>query len=107
MYRSQVLKSSRFRLFNLKTKECSTFCGIPNSNGFKNGSFEESQFSSPIGIVYSSHRNCCYLSEQGNHLIRIIDLKNKTVSNLVGKPETKGSSGNLMCVCEKKRRLMN
>jgi thiol-disulfide isomerase/thioredoxin len=51
--------------------------------GLEDGSFEETAFNKPQGVVYRDKK--VYVADTGNHAIREIDLKNKTVKTIAGK----------------------
>lgn len=51
-------------------------------NGFRDGNFENAEFSMPEGMLYSAGR--LYVADSGNHSIRLINFKEKTVSTIVG-----------------------
>lgn len=50
--------------------------------GKKDGSFTDAEFFRPQGIAY--HNDILYIADTENHLIREIDLKNKTVKTIAG-----------------------
>ncbi len=50
--------------------------------GFKDGSFEESQFNLPQGIAF--HKSKLYVADTENHAIRLIDFTTKEVKTIAG-----------------------
>jgi DNA-binding beta-propeller fold protein YncE len=53
--------------------------------GKKDGTFENSQFDDPQGMAFNG--DLVYVADRKNHLIRLIDLKAKTVSTVAGNGE--------------------
>jgi hypothetical protein len=56
--------------------------GIPNNNGYQDGQMLYSLFSSPTRMAFDSKRNCLYVSERSNGLIRILDFNSDQVKTL-------------------------
>lgn len=56
--------------------------------GSNNGSFAEATFDHPQGVALAEEK--LYVADTENHLIRVIDLKEKTVSTLAGTGEQAG-----------------
>ena len=54
-------------------------------SGFEDGDFSQAQFRSPQGILF--HEQKLYVTDTGNHALRVIDFKTKQVSTLVGNGE--------------------
>jgi DNA-binding beta-propeller fold protein YncE len=52
------------------------------AEGKKDGSFSDAEFFRPQGIAYNN--DVLYIADTENHLIREIDLKNKTVKTIAG-----------------------
>lgn len=50
--------------------------------GSENGSFEEASFNRPQGVAFLNDK--LYIADTENHLLRMADLKKKTVSTLAG-----------------------
>ncbi len=50
--------------------------------GFEDGSFEAASFRSPQGLLYDSGK--LYVADSGNHALRLINFKEKTVTTLIG-----------------------
>ncbi len=50
--------------------------------GFEDGSFEKAKFNHPQGIARK--RDILYIADTGNHTIRLVDLKQKTVKTIAG-----------------------
>ncbi len=50
--------------------------------GFKDGSFEEARFASPQGLLFKD--GLLYVADTGNHALRLVDFKNRTVTTLAG-----------------------
>lgn len=55
--------------------------------GRTDGSFSEASFFRPQGVAFDSLRNCLYVADTENHLICKPDLKDKTVSTVLGRGE--------------------
>ncbi len=58
--------------------------------GRTDGSFADARFFRPQGVAFDSKRNYLYVADTENHLIRKADLKDKTVTTILGSGE-KGS----------------
>jgi DNA-binding beta-propeller fold protein YncE len=50
--------------------------------GATNGSFDRASFNHPQGLAYDDDK--LYVADTGNHLIRLIDLRSRTVSTIAG-----------------------
>ena len=50
--------------------------------GFKNGSYAEAEFDHPQGMALAG--DTLYVADTENHLLRVVDLKSRTVSTLAG-----------------------
>lgn len=59
--------------------------------GRADGRFSDASFFRPQGVAFDLLRNCLYVADTENHLIRKADLKDKTVATISGSGE-KGSS---------------
>lgn len=53
------------------------------AGGYQDGPLEQAKFNEPSGIALDAQGNL-YVSDAGNHLIRYIDLTNKTVTTVAG-----------------------
>ncbi len=60
--------------------------------GRGDGSFTEAEFFRPQGIAVDSQRNCVYVADTENHLIRKADLKARTVTTVLGSGEKGGTN---------------
>lgn len=69
----------------LKENRIETLCGNEWS-GYRNGSFEDALFNVPFDLVFNPKTQELYVSDSDNHVIRILSLKDKTVSTLCGTP---------------------
>jgi thiol-disulfide isomerase/thioredoxin len=52
--------------------------------GKTDGSFEKAQFDDPQGMALSADGNILYVADRRNHLLRAVDLKDKTVKTIAG-----------------------
>lgn len=55
--------------------------------GRADGRFSEASFFRPQGVAFDSKKNCLYIADTENHLIRMADLKDKTVTTILGSGE--------------------
>jgi len=61
------------------------FIEIGSGNrGLRDGTFEQAQFDGPQGLLYDSKNNSLYVADTHNHVIRKIDLNEKTVTTIIG-----------------------
>lgn len=65
-----------------KTRACQTFAGT-GKPGHKDGKLTDAQFDEPSGISYGAGK--LFVADTNNHAIRVIDLKDGTVSTLIVK----------------------
>lgn len=73
----------------LKDKKVESLCGT-GKKGYKDGSFDEATFTYPWNIVWNTEMQELYVSDCYNHIIRVLSLKNRTVSTLCGTPGVRG-----------------
>lgn len=73
----------------LDERRVETLCGN-GKEGYKNGSLVESMFCYPCDITFNSLTEELYVSDEYNHIIRAISLKDKKVRTLCGTPGDKG-----------------
>ncbi|MBD2294990.1 redoxin domain-containing protein [Anabaena sphaerica FACHB-251] len=52
--------------------------------GVTDGSFEESQFSTPQGMAYDAESKILYVADTGNHTLRQIDIQRQIVETIAG-----------------------
>ena len=52
--------------------------------GATDGDYETARFRSPQGMALDAARNCLYVADTGNHLVRRIDLETQTVTTVAG-----------------------
>ena len=52
--------------------------------GHADGPFVVTRFNSPQGLAYSSEKNCVFVCDTTNHVIRCIDLTKFLVSTIAG-----------------------
>lgn len=71
------------RRIMLDEKRVETLCGN-GKRGYRDESFEESEFHDPFDIVFNPSTQELYVSDMWNHVIRVLSLKNKTVRTLWG-----------------------
>ncbi len=50
--------------------------------GSKDGAFDQASFNSPQGLAYA--KDCLFVCDTGNHLIRSVDLNSKKVTTIAG-----------------------
>jgi len=62
------------------SKHCSTLAGVGKAF-LKDGDFSEAGFSEPGGVCLSG--NQLYVADTNNHCVRIMDLHNRTVRQVV------------------------
>jgi hypothetical protein len=79
---------------NHKIIECDTTGKLiqtigTGNKGSENGSFETAAFFAPRGLAWDSANNALYVADTFNSLIRKIDFKSQTVTNLAGNLEHK------------------
>ncbi len=55
--------------------------------GRRDGAFGEAEFYRPQGLAFDPARNRLYVADTENHLIRMADLKEKTVTTIAGSDE--------------------
>lgn len=73
--------------------EVTTIAGGPDKEGYEDGPVSQAKFKSPHGVAYDMKNNKVYVSEAGNHVIRVISLSDDgehQVSTLAGIPGTPG-----------------
>jgi thiol-disulfide isomerase/thioredoxin len=61
--------------------------------GSADGDFARAEFSRPQGLIHDRMRDCIYVADTGNHLIRQIDIAEKQVTTLLGTGRQAGFSG--------------
>lgn len=66
-----------------------TLCGN-GEEGHRDGTFEEARFHTPTDIEFNYESEELYVTDLGNHVIRAVSLKDKTVRTLCGIPGVKG-----------------
>ncbi|MBD2079556.1 thioredoxin-like domain-containing protein [Leptolyngbya sp. FACHB-17] len=54
------------------------------NSGLLDGEFDQAQFSAPQGMTFDRTNQLLYVADTGNHTIRCVDLKAKTVSTIAG-----------------------
>ncbi len=57
------------------------------THGFQDGAFAEARFVRPRGMAISANGRWLYVADTGNHAVRRIDLRRKTVKTLTGTGE--------------------
>ncbi|MGV3630667.1 MAG: T9SS type A sorting domain-containing protein [Bacteroidota bacterium] len=73
----------RIRKINTSTNQVTTVAGTGTA-GFANGSSANSQFSYPAGLAVSADGSVLYVADNGNSMIRKIDLNSNMVTTLAG-----------------------
>lgn len=58
--------------------------------GFVDGEGAEARFMSPIAVVIDDDGRTAYLTDLGNHAVRVVDLVDRVVRTLVGGPMSEG-----------------
>jgi hypothetical protein len=72
----------------MQKRVVTTIAGTPRSgSGYING--REAQFNSPNGLAYRN--GTLYVADTGNKAIRVLDLKTKIVTTLIGGPDVKSN----------------
>jgi len=63
--------------------------------GSADGSFEDCSFFRPQGVAFDQKRDCLYVADTENHLLRKADLKGRVVTTLAGRenPESQHPAG--------------
>ncbi|MCE3297287.1 MAG: hypothetical protein K0R65_3001 [Crocinitomicaceae bacterium] len=74
---------NRIRRINTSTNQVTTVAGTGTS-GFANGNVSAAQFSYPSGLAISADGNILYVADNGNSMIRKIDLNANMVTTLAG-----------------------
>ena len=64
-----------------KSKQCTTLAGSGTS-GLVDGPFEHAQFSEPGGLSLDSSGRNLFVADTNNHVIRVLDLAEKTVTQV-------------------------
>lgn len=77
------------RKIGLEDRKVETLCGS-GKGGYADGPFEEAMFSVPNDVALNLNTQELYVSDTQNHIVRVLSLKNKTVSTLCGIPKEKG-----------------
>lgn len=94
-----VALSARNQIALIDTKgSLKVIAGDPKKiAGAKDGSALTAQFRSPEGLALDETNKKLYISDRGNHLIRVLDLAKASVSTLAGsgKPGNKDDTGTL------------
>ncbi|EKR82646.1 hypothetical protein [Leptospira interrogans] len=76
------LSNHTIRKINLNSGTVSTLSG--GISGYLDGDLASARFKSPLGIAYNRKMNSLLAADIQDHRIRKIDLKNSTVSTLLG-----------------------
>eukprot|EP00735_Rhodelphis_limneticus_P011963 TRINITY_DN5129_c0_g1::TRINITY_DN5129_c0_g1_i1::g.29308::m.29308 TRINITY_DN5129_c0_g1::TRINITY_DN5129_c0_g1_i1::g.29308 ORF type:complete len:355 (-),score=-21.76,sp/Q8BZW8/NHLC2_MOUSE/24.18/1e-07,NHL/PF01436.16/2.2e+03,NHL/PF01436.16/0.00077,NHL/PF01436.16/24,NHL/PF01436.16/2.2e+03 TRINITY_DN5129_c0_g1_i1:9-1073(-) len=69
--------------------------GIIDETGYRNGPALEALFDSPAGTYYDEIEHALYICDRGNHCIRKLDMKCRTVSTFAGSNEAGNMDGTL------------
>ena len=69
---------------------------IGSGIGFKDGCFEEAEFSAPQGMAFDKVNNILYVADTENHAIRKIDFKSQKVETIAGINEKLNSPWDLV-----------
>lgn len=88
------INNHAIRIVTLKGK-VTTIAGGPGKKGHKDGTASEAKFKSPHGVAYDKQTGNIYVSEAGNHVIRLItpvynNNEKYIVSTFAGVPEKPG-----------------
>jgi len=73
--------------------EVTTIVGAPDKAGYQDGSAETAKFDSPHGVAYDKESDIIYVTEAGNHTVRMITKNDQggfEVSTLAGAPDRNG-----------------
>ena len=80
------------RLINVTSNNVSTLAGVPGSSGgFLNGPTTSALFLNPYGIAIDPFNGNIIVGDQGNNVIRLINITSNMVSTLAGIPGTAGA----------------
>jgi sugar lactone lactonase YvrE len=72
------------RKVNTQTTQVSTVAGMVGVGGFQNGSGANAAFRLPKGLALSNDQTTLYVADNGNHMIRAIDLTNYSATTVAG-----------------------
>ena len=71
--------NNKIKRIDIKKKKITTYAGTGDT-GTADGALTDAEFDEPAGITYAD--GLLYVADTNNHLIRIIDIQNNTVSTL-------------------------
>jgi DNA-binding beta-propeller fold protein YncE len=76
--------ANSFRAVALDTLTVRTIAGAVEPRGARDGAFSSARFASPAAIVCTADGSRCYISDSGNHTIRVLDRERREVRTLAG-----------------------
>ena len=83
--------ANSFRPVDLSTLEVTTLVGPTQPVGARDGSFAESRFHGPADLACAPDGVLCFVSDEWNHTIRVLDREAGTVATLAGAAGEPGS----------------
>ncbi|MBI4426767.1 MAG: hypothetical protein HY567_04270 [Candidatus Kerfeldbacteria bacterium] len=86
-------ENHRIRSYDLRTGRTRLIAG--GTVGFKNGVGSAAQFNTPVALQLSPDGKKLYVVDQDNHAIRVVHLKTKLVTTLVGTGKAGYRNGSL------------
>lgn len=72
-----IISIGQIKQIDVTSKKCSTLAGLGKAC-LKDGEFSEAGFSEPGGLCLSGDK--LYVADTNNHCVRVMDLRNNTVS---------------------------
>ncbi|HJL18243.1 MAG TPA: hypothetical protein RMH99_21445 [Sandaracinaceae bacterium LLY-WYZ-13_1] len=78
--------ANSFRAVDLDALTVNTVAGAVEPRGSRDGDLAEARFDGPADVVCTAAGDVCYVSDEGNHTVRIIDRETGTVDTLAGAP---------------------
>ncbi len=84
--------ASSFRNIDLASLRVDTLAGARMPRGAVDGPAAEARFHDPADIVCTRAGDVCYVSDAGNHLLRVLRREPDTVSTLAGLAGTPGAA---------------
>lgn len=78
--------ANSFRAVSLATLSTTTLAGASDPTGDRDGTFAQARFSGPADVVCEADGRRCYVSDAGNHTVRLLDRTTGQVSTLAGAP---------------------
>ena len=86
-----VTSNQDHSISRISAKEGAMEVLVGTTQGYQDGSFKDARFNKPVDIAFNSDGSLAFVSEWGNHCIRLLDLSKQTVGTFAGKCENEGS----------------